>query len=136
MRTARARRGYSRTMDLPTIARAAAAARAAIGVALLAAPGPAAKRWLGDVSERPGAQVAISGLGARDLALALGTLWALGGRKRRARPWLVASGAADAADLVSTLRSRQGLSTAAAAGTVAVAGGSAVLHAWLQSELG
>ena len=40
-------------MDLPTIARAAAGARTAIGIALLAAPGPAAKRWLGDVSERP-----------------------------------------------------------------------------------
>jgi hypothetical protein len=123
-------------MDLPTVARAAAAARAAIGVALLAAPGLAAKRWLGDVSERPGAQVAISGLGGRDLALGLGTLWALGGRKRSPRPWLIASGGADVADLVSTLRSRQGLSTAAVVGTVAIAGGSAALHAWLQSELG
>jgi hypothetical protein len=122
-------------MDLPTVARAAAAARAAIGVALLAAPGPAAKRWLGDVSERPGAQVAIAGLGGRDLALGLGTLWALGGRQRSPRPWLIASGGADVADLVSTLRSRQGLSTAAVVGTVAIAGGSAALHAWLQSEL-
>jgi hypothetical protein len=123
-------------MDLPTIARAAAAARAAIGVALLAAPGPAAKRWLGDVSDAPGAQVAISGLGGRDLALGLGTLWALGDRKRRPRPWLVASAGADTADLVFTLRSRGGLGTAAVVGTVAVAGGSAALHAWLQSELG
>ncbi|HKG66812.1 MAG TPA: hypothetical protein VKB28_22275 [Solirubrobacteraceae bacterium] len=122
-------------MDLPTVARAAAAARAAIGVALLTAPGLAAKRWLGEVSEQPGAQVAIAGLGGRDLALGLGTLWALGGRKRSPRPWLIASGGADVADLVSTLRSRQGLSTAAVVGTVAIAGGSAALHAWLQSEL-
>src|SRR5215213_3737345 len=97
-------------MDLPTVARAAAAARAAI-------------RWLGDVSEQRGGQVAIAGLGGRDLALGLGTLWALGGRKRSPRPWLIASGGADVADLVSTLRSRQGLSASAA------------LHAWLQSEL-
>lgn len=122
-------------MDLPTVARAAAAARAAIGVALLAAPGPAGKRWLGDVSERPGAQVAISGLGGRDLALGLGTYWALSGRRRTPRPWLIACAGADTADLVSTLRSREGLSTAAVIGTVAVAGGSAALHAWLQSEL-
>jgi hypothetical protein len=122
-------------MDLPTVARAAAAARAAIGVALLTAPGLAAKRWLGDVSEQPGAQVAIAGLGGRDLALGLGTLWALGGRQRSPRPWLIANGGADVADLVSTLRSRQGLSTAAVVGTVAIAGGSAALHAWLQSEL-
>ena len=122
-------------MDLPTIARAAAAARAAIGVALLAAPGPAGKRWLGDVSEQPGARVAISGLGARDLAVGLGTLWALSGRRRTARPWLIASAGADAADLLSTLRARNGLSSAAFIGTGAIAGGSAALHAWLQSEL-
>ena len=123
-------------MDPATTARAAGAARIAIGVALLAAPGPAAKRWLGDVSERPGAQVAISGLGARDLVLGLGTVWALGGRKRDVRPWLVGSAVADTADLVSTLRAREGLSTAALIGTVALAGGSAALCVWLQSELG
>ena len=123
-------------MDLATIARAAAGARVAIGVALFAAPGPAAKRWLGDVSEEPGAQVAISGLGGRDLAIGLGTLWALGGRKRSPRAWLIASGGADMADLIATVRSHRGLSTAAIVGTVALAGGSAALHAWLQSELG
>ena len=123
-------------MDLPTIARAAAGARTAIGVALLAAPGPAAKRWLGDVSERPGAQVAIAGLGSRDLILGLGTLWALGGRKRAARAWLIGSAVADTADFVSTLRAREGLSTASVVGTAAIAGGSAALFAWLQSELG
>ena len=121
-------------MDPATIARLAAATRAAIGVALLAAPGPAAKRWLGD--DEPGAQVAVSGLGGRDLAIGLGTLWALGGRRRAPRAWLLAGGAADAADLVATIRSREGLSSAAVAGTAALAGGSAVLHAWLQSELG
>ena len=123
-------------MDLLTVARAAAVGRTAIGAALLAAPAPAGRRWLGDVSERPGAQVAISGLGGRDLARGLGTFWALGGRRRTPRPWLIASAGADAADLVSTLRSREGLSTAALIGTVAIAGGSAALHAWLQSELG
>jgi len=123
-------------MDPATIARGAAAARAAIGVVLLAAPGPAGKRWLGDVSEQPGAQVAISGLGGRDLAVGLGTLWALGGRRRGSRAWLIASGGADLADLVAVIRSRRGLSTAAVAGTAALAGGSALLHVWLQSELG
>ncbi|HET6551064.1 MAG TPA: hypothetical protein VFG79_21540 [Solirubrobacter sp.] len=122
-------------MDPATIARAAATARAAIGIALLAAPRQAAERWLGDVSEQPGAQVAISGLGGRDLAIGLGTLWALGGRKRAPRGWLIAGGAADLADLGATVRSRRGLSTAAIAGTAALAGGSAALHAWLQSEL-
>jgi hypothetical protein len=123
-------------MDAAAIARAAAAGRVAIGAALLAAPGPAAKPWLGDVSEQPSAQVAIAGLGARDLALGLGTLWALGGRKRNARTWLIGSGVADTADLLSAVRYRPGLSTASVLATAAIAGGSAALHAWLQSELG
>ncbi len=123
-------------MDLPTIARAAGAARTAIGVALLTAPGPAAKRWLGDVSERPAAQVAISGVGVRDIVLGLGTVWALGGRKRDVRPWLIGSGVADLADVVSMLRAREALSTPSLVGTLALAGGSAALCAWLQSELG
>jgi hypothetical protein len=123
-------------MDTEAVARAAGATRAAIGVALLAAPGPAAKRWLGDVSERPGAKVAIGGLGARDVVLGVGTVWALGGRKRDVRPWLIASGAADIADFVGTLRSREGLTTESVIATLAIAGGSAVLFGWLQSELG
>jgi hypothetical protein len=123
-------------MDAPTIARAAAGGRIAVGLALLAAPGPVAKRWLGDVSEQPSAQVAIAGLGSRDLIVGLGTLWALGGRKRGARAWLIGSAVADTADFTSTLRARKGLSTASVIGTAAVAGGSAALFAWLQSELG
>src|SRR5690349_25047588 len=103
-------------MDLPTIARAAAGARVAIGVALLAAPRPAAKRWLGEVSDEPGAQVAISGLGGRDLVIGLGTLWALGGRRRGSRAWLIACAGADVADLAATLRSRRGLTTPAIVG--------------------
>src|SRR5919107_828147 len=99
-------------MDAPTIARAAAGGRIAVGLALLAAPGPVAKRWLGDVSEQPSAQVAIAGLGSRDLIVGLGTLWALGGRKRGARAWLIGSAVADTADFTSTLRARKGLSTA------------------------
>src|SRR4051812_28983673 len=96
-------------MDLATTARVLGAGRAVIGAALLVAPGKVALRWLGDVSERPGAQVAISGAGARDLVLGLGTVWALGGRKRDVRPWLIAGGIADIADLTATLRFRKGL---------------------------
>ena len=123
-------------MDLSTIARVAGASRVAIGAALLSAPGLVGKPWVGDVSERPAAQIAIAGLGARDLVIGAGTLWTLGGRKRGVGPWLIAAGLADAADLTGAFRFRKGLSTASIAGTAALAGGSAALHAWLQSELG
>ena len=123
-------------MDLSNTARVLGAGRALIGAALLAAPGTVALRWLGEVSERPGAQVAISGVGARDLVLGLGTVWALGGRRRDVRPWLIASGIADMVDLTAALRFRKGLTPPAVGVTAAVAGGSAVLCFLLQSELG
>jgi hypothetical protein len=123
-------------MDLPAVARFAAASRVAIGAALLTAPRPVGTPWLGDVSERPDAQIAIAGLGARDLVIGAGTLWALAGRKRDVGPWLIAAGLADAADFAGAFRFRKGLSTASVAGTAALAGGSAALHAWLHSELG
>ena len=122
-------------MDAPTIARAAAGARAAIGIALLAAPVPppsAGSATRGSRARRspsPASAVATSWIG-------LGTLWALGGRKARAARLAGRRRRRRPADLVGTLRSRRGLSTAAVVGTVAVAGGSAALHAWLQSELG
>jgi len=122
-------------MDLPTIARIAGASRAAIGVALLAAPRLVGKPWLGDVSERPATQMAIAGLGARDLVIGAGTVWALAGRKRDVGPWLIAAGLADAADLAGSLRFRKDLTSESVAFTAGLAGGSALLHAWLQSEL-
>jgi hypothetical protein len=122
-------------MDLPTLARIAGASRTAIGVALLAAPRLVGKPWLGEVSERPATQMAIAGLGARDLLIGAGTVWALGGRKRDVGPWLVAAGLADVADLAGAFRFRKDLSSQSVAGTAALAGGSAVLHAWLHSEL-
>src|SRR5687767_4908676 len=99
-------------LDLATTARAAAATRVAIGAALLAAPGPIGKAWLGEVGERPETQVTVSALGIRDLVLGAGTIWSLGGRRRGARTWLIGSGAADLADTVATLRARRALSAA------------------------
>ena len=43
---------------------------------------------------------------------------------------------ADAADFAGAFRFRKDLSTESVVGTAALAGGSAALHAWLQSELG
>ena len=107
--------------------------RAAIGAALLAAPGEVARRWLGDVSERPGAQVAIS---RRRRARPGPRRSAPSGRSAAAsvasRPWLIASGLADTVDLAGGAALPQGADPAGGGGTAAVAGGSAVLCAWLR----
>ena len=121
-------------MEAQTIARSLALGRVAIGAALLALPRRAAAGWLGDVSRRPEAQVAIVGIGARDVALGLGTAWASGGADG-AKPWLLASAGGDVADLLVTLRHRDSLSRNAVIGVAALTGASAALGLWLASEL-
>jgi hypothetical protein len=68
------------------------------------------------------------------VAIALGTLRALQTR-RGVSAWLQASVIADAADLVSTLRARDSLPPLAVPAVAAIAGGSVLLGAYLQSAL-
>jgi hypothetical protein len=121
-------------MTARTLARLQALGRLALGGGLVAAPGLVAGGWVGGVADRREGQALAIGLGARDVALALGTLWALSSR-RGAGPWLRAGVVADAADLAATLRARDSLPPLAAPAVVAIAGGSVLLGAYLQSAL-
>jgi len=121
-------------MEPRTIARILAFGRVAIGAALVVVPGRAGAGWVGEVSDRPGAQVALAATGARDVALGLGTAWAAG-EKGGARPWLLASAGSDLIDLLATLRHSGALNRNAVIGVGALAGGSAAVGLWLASEL-
>lgn len=121
-------------MDPRTIARLIALGRVAIGATLIAAPEAVGERWIGGAGRTRGAQVVLMAVGARDLALGLGTAWALGGGEP-SRTWLLAGVAADATDLVVTFRHRDAVPTPAFAGVAILAGGAAALGLWLQSEL-
>jgi hypothetical protein len=105
------------------IVTAYSAMRIAYALGLLGAPGRLARPWLGEDAARPAAEVALRGLGMRDLAAATGALAAVanGGRSRW---WLAACAAGDAADLAATLAVPGGrLPRRAKAGTLAAAGG-------------
>jgi hypothetical protein len=122
-------------MDLLTLARLHALGRVALGKGLLLAPSLYGTAWLGrGAARRPGTQVALAGLGARDVAIGYGAAWALGGGTG-ARPWLLAGVLADAVDLAVTIRHRDALPPAAVIGVGALAGGSAALGLWLQRAL-
>jgi len=123
-------------MDHATLARVIGIGRIAIGAGLLALPRLTGTVWLGSPAEQPGGQLAVASLGARDMALGAGMVWALGGRKRDPRPWLLASAAGDLADLAGVLRHREGLTSASAITTAAMAGGAAAAGVWLANELG
>jgi hypothetical protein len=120
-------------MDPRTLARAQALGRIGFGAGLMLAPGAVAGAWVGDPAERPGGRVLAIAMGARDLAIGLGTLGAAG---RRCGPaWIRAGMLADAADLVATLRTREALPAPAVPATVTVAAASVALGAWLQHAL-
>ena len=99
------------------------AMRIAYAVGLLGGPGRLARPWLGEDAGRPAAEVALRGLGMRDLALATGALVATT-KAEPARWWLAACAAGDAADLTATLGADgDRLPKRAKPGTVAAAGG-------------
>lgn len=118
------------------LARGLAGGRIAIGAALVALPDATARRWLGGAGEGdPGRQVAIRGLGARDVVLGVGTLVALrdGGDVRSAARWLEAGVVADLADAASTAIAED--LDVPRAPTVALALGAAALGLALRTRL-
>jgi len=121
-------------VDARTLIRLHALGRVALGAGLTVAPELAGGTWLGRAARRPATQVAIRALGARDLAIGLGTAYAAG-QGYGARPWLWAGILADATDLAATLRARDDLSPLAVAGVGLMAGGSVLLELWLRAQV-
>jgi hypothetical protein len=108
--------------------------RIAFGAGLIAAPQRVAKGWLAQDAQRPPTQVAIRGLGARDIALAGGVV--LAAREDGAlRPWLVGCLVCDLADIASTLAAGSALPARARWGTVALGRGAAIAGAALTARV-
>lgn len=114
-------------LNARTLARAIAVGRLGFGVALLAAPEPSTRAWLGrGDAGRPGTAVAVRGLGARDLALGAGTLAA----GPEALPlWVAASMLGDVTDLAATLGAGDGLPRTGRVAVAALAASAAGLGA-------
>jgi hypothetical protein len=109
--------------------------RLAFGVGLIAAPRRVASGWLGDDAARPAAQVAIRGLGARDVALSAGALATLGD-ERQLRRWVAAAAACDLSDVAVALATpADALPSNARWGTVALGGGAALAGLLLLTTL-
>jgi hypothetical protein len=121
-------------MNARTVATALALGRAGIGAGLLLAPARINTSWVGADGGRPGARVLGRAVGARDLALGLGAAAALREGKA-ARPWLLAGMLADLGDLGSTLGERGSMPRNGVAGVAALAGGSALLGAWMAQRV-
>jgi hypothetical protein len=104
--------------------------RIAFGAGLIAAPGRVAGGWLPDDAQRPGTKIAVRGLGARDVALAVGVAMSAAD-DGAVRPWLAACIACDLSDIAATLGAGGALPPRARWGTVALAGAAAAIGAAL-----
>lgn len=108
--------------------------RLAIGVSLLAAPRLTVKVWTRESSDSPALVLAARGLGAREVALAAGTLAAMenGGPARR---WVEAAVIADTADALSVFGRLPGMAPINRLGQLVGAGGAALLGLKIASSI-
>ena len=122
-------------VDEYQLARLLAAGRLAIGTALIAVPGLAARQWLG--TERAGGDVKMlaRAAGAREIVLAVGALRALTDGAD-ARPWVAGAAAADAVDAVAAVLAMGRRSPVRAALSAAIAGTAAATGASIARQLG
>jgi hypothetical protein len=87
-------------MNPAALTRALGLARIGFGLGLIARPERLTGTWIGRDAEGAGTQVAVRGLGARDLVLGAGAAVASGSDRQR---WLAAGIVGDVADLSATL---------------------------------
>jgi hypothetical protein len=100
--------------------------RIAIGLTAMAVPRTAVKRLSVDGEAAGLGPMLARMVGARDLALGLGTLVAVD-KGTPVRGWLEGCALADATDTVSAIFARKQLTDTSFKGTLALAGGSALL---------
>lgn len=107
-----------------TAARGIAAGRVVIGVALIAAPEPASRGWIGSAAREPGGQVAVRALGIRDAILGAITFHTLSHPEVGPR-WVAMCGLADSVDFAATYAARESLPSKGIP-TLALAGGASI----------
>lgn len=110
-----------RTLLTPLIA-----GRLAIGALLVAKPqGPVGAGWVGEEAQRPATALLFRSVGARDMALALGTLAAQRSGSPL-KPWLLGATLADTVDLFATFAAGKAIPKAGKAAIALLAGGAIV----------
>ena len=107
--------------------------RIALGLTALVAPTLAGGLMIGKDGSRGGAKLLSRMVGARDVALGLGTVIALD-RGAPVRGWLEASALADGADAAAP-PGREHMSRGTCAGVATVASAAAAVGMWLAREL-
>jgi hypothetical protein len=123
-------------LDARATAKAIAVGRMALGVSYSLAPGLALRLWPGQGSaDEPAARFLARSTGVRDLAIGIGTLFALQ-KDAPARGWLEAGMLADAGDAVAVVLGFRSLPRARALLALTAATTTVVVGRRLVGELG
>lgn len=119
------------------VARALGLSRVAVGLAILAVPAKVGEPWLGADGTTPGAQVALRGLGIRDVLVGMAQAHTASDPERGYR-WARTASLGDAVDLVATLAAAKHLPRSGVLSIGVVATGAAVsgvvVSRWMQAE--
>lgn len=121
-------------MQDSTLAMSLARGRIAIGIAAVAAPGLATRVMSGRRKPNEIASLFARMLGARDVALGLGTVIAVD-RGKPVRGWLEGSALSDTVDCVACVLARENMSPGAFRASAGLGGVSAVLGVFLSRRL-
>ncbi len=121
-------------MDTANLAMLLARGRIAIGTAAVATPGLAARAMGGRRSSAGLAPLFLRMLGARDIALGLGTVIALD-RGAPVRGWLEGSALSDTVDCLACILARDRLTPTAARASAGLGAGSALAGIFLSRRL-
>jgi hypothetical protein len=121
-------------MDDATLAMSVARGRIALGVAAVVAPGLATRVMGGRRDLKGVAPLFARMLGARDVALGMGTVIALD-RGKPVRGWLEGSALADTVDCVACIRARDDKAPAVLGGAAGLGAASAILGIYLSRRL-
>jgi hypothetical protein len=125
---------YDPSMEARDLAVGLAAARIAIGVVSLLAPGLVGRAMIGPEGDSGGTRLILRVLGARDLALGIGVLAALD-RNAPVRGWLRASAVVDGLDAAGSLLARHYLRPIVVPAAAGAASAGALLSGWLAGQL-
>jgi hypothetical protein len=112
-------------VDPKDSARAVAIGRIVFGAAFMLAPGLTGRVWIGEEAHRAPVKILTTAIGARDVAMGIGVLMAMG-RGKPARGWLEGIALTDALDFTAGLLGRERLPTAQRRIVLALAAGSAI----------
>jgi peptide-methionine (R)-S-oxide reductase len=129
-----AKPGYDRGVEDTTLAMSVARSRIALGVAAVVTPGVATRIMGGRRGSGGIAPLFARMLGARDIALGLGTVIALD-RGKPVRGWLEGSALADTMDCVACVLAREDMAPSAFGVAAGLGAASAILGVFLSRRL-